>query len=518
MKAARGAAVYFNSMKRFRRIPREPASEPVRTRIRTAAVTLGLVVALSAAISAQGVQGSDGHAPARVSISLAPGAPGAPVPGAFLGLSFELSSAAQIASYADSGNFARMLRSLGPGILRLGGASADTRVAWSDARTPRPAWASSVLVAADLRRLRRLAAESGWRVLLTLGLAHYDAVAAAREASAARRILGGLLAGIEVGNEPDSYGRHALRTLPWTASTYETEVSAYRHAIARQGASVALAGPGVSGSRAFLNWGAAEARRQRPALLTGHHYPLRCDSVPPPTIESLLSERTRALEGASLSRYLAVARARHTRFRMDETNTVSCGGRPGISDTFASALWAVGYITQAMAAGAVGINLQGAPANCAGYSPVCATSPANLAGGALQAQPEWYALLLTSSLIGDRPLHTRIVAPEKPNLAVSALRASEGALKFVITEDDPAGSAGVALRLHVGRGLRSASVLELSAPAPNSRSGVRLGGRAVAPNGSWSPPQHLRRLAVHGGMVALTLPAARAVLVTVSPH
>ncbi len=216
-----------------------------------------------------------------------------------------------------------------------------------------------MLVEGDLRRLRRLAAESGWRVLLTVGLAHYDAAAAAREASAARRIFGGLLAGIEVGNEPDSYGRHALRTLPWTAASYETEVSSYRQAMARHGARLALAGPGVSGSLAFRSWGTAEARRQRPALLTGHHYPLRCDSVPPPTIEALLSERTRALEAVSLSRYLAVAHARQTGFRMDETNTVSCGGRPGISDTFASALWAAGYITQAMSAGVVGINLQG---------------------------------------------------------------------------------------------------------------------------------------------------------------
>jgi hypothetical protein len=503
-------------MRRSRHAPRDDAAP--RTRLRSAAVVLGLVIALSAAISAQGVQGRDGQAPARVSISILPGEAGPPVPREFLGLSFELSSAAQIAAYADKGSFARMLRSLGPGILRLGGASADTRVAWSDARTPRPAWASSVLVAADLRRLRRLAAESGWRVLLTLGLAHYDPRAAAREATAARRILGSLLVGIEVGNEPDSYGRHELRTLPWTASTYETEVSAYRHAIARRSTAIALAGPGVSGSRAFIRWGAAEARRQRPALLTGHHYPLRCDSVPPPTIESLLSERTRALEGASLARYMAVAHARRTRFRMDETNTVSCGGRPGISDTFAAALWAVGYIAQTMSAGAVGINLQGAPANCSGYSPVCATSPANLANGVLQAQPEWYALLLTSSLRGDRPLHTRVVAPEKPNLAVSALRAPDGAVKFVIVEDDPAGAPGAALRLHVGHGMRSASVLELSAPAPNSRSGVLLGGHAVARDGSWRPPRQLRRIAVRHGVVALDLPAARAVLVTVSAH
>jgi hypothetical protein len=488
-----------------------------RSRLRLGALLPALALAVSFATSAGGVERSSGQPGGAVSVSLLGGKAGAPVPKDFLGLSFEVSSAAQIASYGDSGNFTRMLRSLGPGILRLGGASADSRVAWSDSRTPRPAWASGVLEPADLRRLRRLAAASGWRILLTLGLAHYEPRAAVREATAARRILGRWLAGIEVGNEPDSYGRHALRALPWTASQYEQQVSVYRRAIRRRAPGIPLAGPGVSGSRAFKTWGSAEARRQHPALLTGHHYPLRCDSLPPPSVAELLSERVRALEAASLERYMSVSRRRQTRFRMDETNTVSCGGRAGVSDTFASALWATGYITQAIAAGAVGINLQGNPANCRGYSPVCASSPAALARGALRAQPEWYALLLTRSLVGYRPLHTRIVAPTNPNLVVAALRGAGGVVKFVIVDDEPAGAPSLAVRLHAGRRLRTASVLTLSAPAPDSRSGVRLGWRAVARDGSWHAGR-LRRAAVHAGVLELEVAASGAVLVTVSPR
>jgi hypothetical protein len=214
---------------------------------------------------------------------------------------------------------------------------------------------------------------------------------------------------------------------------------------------------------------------------------------------------------------MSVSRRRQTRFRMDETNTVSCGGRAGVSDTFASALWATGYITQAIAAGAVGINLQGNPANCRGYSPVCASSPAALARGALRAQPEWYALLLTRSLVGYRPLHTRIVAPTNPNLVVAALRGAGGVVKFVIVDDEPAGAPSLAVRLHAGRRLRTASVLTLSAPAPDSRSGVRLGWRAVARDGSWHAGR-LRRAAVHAGVLELEVAASGAVLVTVSPR
>src|SRR5947209_7062488 len=91
-------------------------------------------------------------APAR---SAGPGVPvavfidarhhGRRVPPGFLGLSFELSSLHQIAQYSGAGNLVGLLRSLGPGVLRFGGVSADTRVAWSDRATQPPAWASVLL-------------------------------------------------------------------------------------------------------------------------------------------------------------------------------------------------------------------------------------------------------------------------------------------------------------------------------------------------------------------------------------
>ena len=46
------------------------------------------------------------------------------------------------------------------------------------------------------------------------------------------------------------------------------------------------------------------------------------------------------LEGVSLQRYMSIAQAGEIPFRLDEANTVSCGGVAGISNTFAWALWA----------------------------------------------------------------------------------------------------------------------------------------------------------------------------------
>jgi hypothetical protein len=195
---------------------------------------------------------------------------------------------------------------------------------------------------------------------------------------------------------------------------YGAQLAAYRSAIEAAAPGIALAGPDVSGSGAFESWGLGELINQRPALLTGHHYPLGCEQLPAPTIARLLSPRIRRLESSSFRRYLSVSHASETPFRLDEANTVSCGGVAGISNTFASALWAVNYLAKAMTMGVAGINLQGNPDNCDGYTPVCAPSTESQAAGTLGARAEWYALLLTKALIGDRPLSTikaRVAGP-----------------------------------------------------------------------------------------------------------
>ncbi len=454
--------------------------------------------------------------PAPVAVSVEPEArhQGRPIQPAYLGLSFEATDLRKLAAYGRHGNLPELLRSLGPGLLRFGGVSADTRIAWSDAVTARPAWAVATLEPADLTALRTLAERSGWRVVLTVGLAHFEPRSAAREVAAAKAALGPWLAGIEIGNEPDAYARHALRRLPWTFARYDAEVRAYRHAMERLAPGVPLLGPGVSGSHVFARWGPREARRERPLVLTGHHYPLGCHQLPPPSIERLLSAETRVLEAKSLRRYMAVARAAGIPFRMDEVNSVSCGGRAGISNTFASALWATGYIGQALAAGVSGLNFQGNPANCLGYSPVCAASTARLAAGDLSAQPLWYALTLTRGLAGDRPVRTSVTAPAATNVVVTSLRAPDGSWQFLLADDEAPGAPALSVSLHVGGGYGTAAVVPLTAPSPQATAGVRIGGAAVAADGSLARAQ-VAHAPVHDGVASVTLAPSSAALVTV---
>jgi hypothetical protein len=422
----------------------------------------------------------------------------------------------EIARFAGSGDFVEMLRSLGPGVLRFGGASADTRVAWTDAAQRMPPWASVGLGAGDLRTLRKLVSRVRWHVLLTIGLAHYDPSGAAREVRAAKTALGGWLAGIEIGNEPDAYVRHDVRPKQWAFSSYEAEVAAYRRAIARLSPGVPLAGPDSSGLETFERWGPGAAVQERLALLAGHHYPLSCHERPAPSVARLLDPGVRRLEERSLRDYASVSRASGLPFRLDEANTVSCGGRNGVSNTFASALWAVDFIARAMASGVAGINLQGNPGNCRGYSPVCAATRGRLAAGALGAQPEWYALLLTKALIGARPVRTSATS-SRPNVDVVALLGPQRRLRVVIVDDEPPGTGPLRVDLRVGPHFGAARSLPLTARSARATKGVLLGGRAVAPRGSWGTRGQPRRYPNRGGVISLDAAPDSAMLVTVAP-
>ncbi|HEY2201872.1 MAG TPA: hypothetical protein VGH56_08285, partial [Solirubrobacteraceae bacterium] len=183
--------------------------------------------------------------------------------------------------------------------------------------------------------------------------------------------------------------------------------------------------------------------------------------------------------------------------------------------------------------------------NCAGYTPVCAPDPAALARGALRAQPDWYAMLLTRSLVGFRPLPSTVAAAgapialegmlvpaesmpaggqtaplpptSGPNLVVASFSAPGHGVQVVLVDDEPPGARPLALRLNVGAGLGPGQVLRLTGPAPSATGDILLGGHAVAADGSLRAPIRRERLAAHAGTVTVTVTPSSAALVTVSP-
>jgi hypothetical protein len=459
-----------------------------------------------------------------VAVNVTEAASGSAVPTNFMGLSFEASALPLIASYAHGGDLAALLRSLGHGVIRLGGVSVDRRVAWSPEGRARPSWADVGVTRNELADLAALARQSGWSVLLSVDLGHYDTAAAAREVASAHALLGNRLAGVAIGNEPDRYEGERLRGAGWGMSGYEQQWQAYSAAIRHAAPGVPIVAPDASSGIPPLSWVSA-AGSLHPALLADHYYPLSsCGGVQPERGE-LLSPVTRAHENAMLSRLHAIARTSATPVRIDETGSISCHGAPGVSNSFASALWAADWTVRAMDAGIAGLNFHDLVSERGAYSPLVLASDTPAAGtravpssSALGANPDWYALLLTAPLAGALPLSTSVNGD--PNLTAAAFgsagktRARGDPVRVVLIDLDPPSARPLLVHLHVPAHLTGGSILRLMAASPAAQSHVALGAGEVAADGSWRPKLPLPRLYGRPGSLSLELPASSAALVT----
>lgn len=199
-----------------------------------------------------------------------------------------------------------------------------------------------------------------WRLLYGLNFACGSAARAADEAAAVHSIMGNRLIAFVVGNEPDGFGddpffRARGYGFPQYIAEYETWVRTIRERVPH----AAFAGPDTDGK--VGTWVVEFARRTRgdAVLLTSHYYGMGPASDPRMTAERLLRKETPELDAEMAGVAAARRAAGGTPYRMDEGNSCFGGGRPGVSDAYASALWAADYILRAACAGFAGVNLHG---------------------------------------------------------------------------------------------------------------------------------------------------------------
>jgi hypothetical protein len=179
-------------------------------------------------------------------------------------------------------------------------------------------------------------------------------------------------------------------------------------------------------------------------------------------------------------------------------------------------LWAVDYLARAMASGVVGVNLHDLIGEPATYSPLVALDPQELASGALHANPEWYALLLARSLLGDEPVHAAVAGGQR-TLTAGAFVSPSGSVHVVLVNFVPTGARPALVRLRMPPQFHAGTILRLTAPGLRARTGVTLGGCPVSAQGAWSPAIALPRVSSSRGALELSMPASSAALVTLYP-
>lgn len=410
------------------------------------------------------------------------------LPARYLGLSFESSAADSPGVFGDSGNLARLLENLGPGVLRFGGDSVDR-----SNEGPGPA---ALAALAKLTRVTR------WSVIYSVSLGQFSAGQAGRDARAAERALGDRLAAIACGNEPDEFARNGVRRAGFTESGYLRQAAACMSVVRRVVPAGRIAGPDTSRVGWLTRYASAE--KGWISLLTQHYYPLTDCGGPDGTAITLLSRATAVAEARTIRRAVTAALIAGVPLRMSETNSASCGGIQGVSNSFASALWAADYLLIGAEHGASGMNFHGSVTwRCNAYSPLCRTG-----AGHYMAEPVYYGLLFVHLLGIGRLLP--VTVNSGPNLAAHAIRTPAGRIR-VIVENLGGRAESVSLHAHAVSG--QATVLRLTGPSAEATSGIRIQGAVVRPDGAFTPDP-ATHLACHFGTCEIRLSSYSAAIVT----
>jgi hypothetical protein len=415
----------------------------------------------------------------------------------------------------------RLMRLLGPSVLRIGGGSVDLSW-WTSSGEPPPPWATNTVTPADLSALHGLLVATGWRVLLGVDLGHFEPARVADEARYAKEILGKSLLGIEIGNEPNAYGdknrKVILRSSTYGVGEYLREAEAYGQALSAAAPGVAIYGPALSGIRWLTEMGAAAHIF---ADLTQHYYPTSTcpeasPSEEPPTAEGLLSPRVRQQEDEILEALAQAGAVAGRPTRIGETNSAACQGGASASPTLASALWAMDWVLRAAGAGVTGLNFHGGFGACekSSESPICALNHEAAIAGALRPQPEYYGLLAATRLEGGRFVPTSLTAPDQlPNVTTWATLAPDGTVRIAI---DNLATAGLAQPVSIAVSGYTATEEPLAGPSAEASSGIALGGVPVTAQGRWQP-KPAKPSNTHRSVRVIVRPAS-AVIVTLRPE
>lgn len=475
--------------------------------LRLKALALVSVLAFAVVAVSGRVDLADSQAPrlAQATLTVMPREPLQAVPRSFLGISTEYWA---LPLYARRmALFERVLgmlhvRGSGSFVLRVGGDSAD-HTFWAPRTARLPQWAFT-LNPTWLGLARELVHRLGVRLIVDLNLITDTPAEAAAWASAAEHGLPRhSIVGFEIGNEPDIYshtgwiamtagrmsadGRLASDLggrLPsgLTSADYVTDFRAYAAALHRVAPGVPLLGPALANPHANVRW-IARLLANKPAALrtvSVHRYPYSACAKRRwqrdfPTLSRLLSRQASAGLTRSLAPAIALAHRSGLPIRLTELNSITCGGRSGLSNSFATALWAPATLLDLARGGIDGINVH-IRANTI-------NAPFALSRAGLAARPLLYGLILFARTLGPSAALAPVAlqARSSPHLSAWAVRVS-GSELHVLLVNEGRRSVKVTLRLPT---TGSASLQRLLAPSAASSSQVTLDGQQLGRDATW---------------------------------
>jgi hypothetical protein len=420
----------------------------------------------------------------------------------------------------------QLIRNLAPGqrpILRIGGDTTDW--AWAPvAGMARPPWVRFTLTPSWLRVASALTRSLNAIVIPSINLEANSPTVASAEA---RALLGSIgqkaIVAFEIGNEPELYGSFSWYRTPLgvhvTGRPHSYDFSDYMRdyaRVARALPGLPLTGPSTGDGRAWTRplprFLAAQPRLR---VVVVHRYGLdHCSRDDPlPTIPRLMDSTAQSGVAQSVAIPVSEALARHVPLRIEELNAVACGGRPGVSNTFASALWALDTLLEAARVGVAGVNIH---TRSEGVNSLFST---HLVNGRWLAvvKPEYYGLITFAQNMpaGSRLLRTT-PAVKGTRIHIWAARLPDGRIRVMLIDEDPRRGTIIPLRIPAARG--AAQMERLLAPSLSATSGATLGGQGLGSVTATGVLRQPRLVSIKPtlGQYVVTVPAASATVLTVA--
>ena len=465
----------------------------------------------AAALLAGSARASLGHAlgeSGQATLSLDISRTVATIPSDFVGLGYEISSVARPGLLSASNSvYVQLCRTLGTsGVIRVGGNTSDY-ASYSASAPPISSpenRTGSVVNDAVLRDLGTFLEATGWKLIWGLNLGRGTVDAAVDEAKAVLAATGRNLFAFEIGNEPDLFAnREVHRKKGYDYENYLAEYRRFRDALRKNIRGLPLAGPDASIATSWVTRFARDEGHDV-KLLTHHYY--REGQNPTSTIEKLLHPDPKL--DPILSELQGASRSCGVPYRICEVNSFSGGGRPGVSDRFASALWVLDFMYRLAAAQCAGVNME-TGVNQLGfissYSPI-----GDDEHGHYVARPEFYGMLAFAYGGSGDIVESHLSAGSSNLVAYAALKHDK---RLSITLINKESDVDVKVSVTGARPFKRGSVAHLSAASLESSREASFGGAAVKPDGTWKAEREEKIQSSEGKWI-VHLPAASAAILT----
>ncbi|HXE14949.1 MAG TPA: glycosyl hydrolase family 79 C-terminal domain-containing protein, partial [Bryobacteraceae bacterium] len=327
--------------------------------------------------------------------------------------------------------------------------------------------------------------------------------AAADEAAYVMDTIGSKLIAFQLCNEPDLFYRNKIRKSDYDFAQFADEWQRFFQAIRARVPNAPFAGPDTAYNNEWLVPFTKRFKNEA-VFLSQHYYAEGPPTDPSMTIERLLRPNP-ALE-AEFAGMRKTVQESGLPFRLAETNSCYRGGKPGVSDTFASALWGADLMYQLASEGGMGINFHGGGYGV--YTPIAGTRE-----DGFLARPIYYGMLLFAQAGAGQLVESKLdpgAGSKPPLLTAYGMRSDSGAIKAAVFNKN----TDRAVRLTIDSGERSqrASAFRLHAPRIEDTTDTTFGGSVVGAHGSWAP-SHEEKLSLENGMAVIDLPAASAALI-----